>query len=201
MRSVEGSQVGRGARNRDEGAHPRSGVLGVVLRVGVKGAVPNEGGLPKPAVPEALVTRDGLRGDYNHYRQEELHGDPDSAVLLLPQETIDELNRDGWPVAPGDFGENFTMRGVPPASLGPGLSLSIGAAEVTISRRCDPCRNLFALPYVGNEKGPGFLRATLIRRGWYARVVREGIVRVGDPIRSANGAPPPGPNRSGPGRA
>jgi MOSC domain-containing protein YiiM len=160
---------------------------GTVERIGVKGAVPNETGLRKPAVPSAHVRSAGLDGDYNHYRQEEMHGDPDSAVLLLTAETIEELNQEGWPVRPGDMGENLTVRGLPSGALGVGSRLSTGEVEIEISRTCDPCRNLFELPYVGAEKGPAFLKATNGRRGWYARVRREGAVRVGDRIELLGG--------------
>ena len=155
---------------------------GSVERIGVKGRDPNETGLVKPSVASAQIRTGGLDGDHNHYRQEELHGDADSAVLLLAAETIESLNHDGWPVRPGDLGENLTVRGLPAELLGPGTRLSVGEAEIEISRTCDPCRNLYGLPYVGLERGPAFLRAALGRRGWYARVGREGVVRVGDRI-------------------
>ncbi|MCI4351295.1 MAG: MOSC domain-containing protein [Thermoplasmata archaeon] len=159
-------------------------MVATIRRVGVKGEIAQERGLPKPSVPQALVTVRGLDGDYNRYRQEELHGDPDSAVLLIAEETLRELQQEGWPVAPGDLGENFTLGGLDPSLFTPGLRLGMGAAEVQVSRRCDPCRNLFALPYIGDARGPEFLRATLVRRGWYARVLREGVVRVGDLVRA-----------------
>ncbi|MCI4318972.1 MAG: MOSC domain-containing protein [Thermoplasmata archaeon] len=166
-------------------------MTGTVERIGVKGDVPNETGLPKPSVAYATVRAPGLDGDYNHYRQQELHGDLDSAVLLLTAETLEELNRDGWPVKPGDLGENLTVRGLPVDSLGPGARLAAGEVEIEIRRSCDPCRNLFGLPYVGSERGPAFLRATLGRRGWYGRVLREGSVRVGDRIEVVRPRDPP----------
>ena len=53
---------------------------------------------------------------------------------------------------------------------------------VQIARTCDPCRYLYTLPYVGNEKGPGFIKTMLGRRGWYAKVVQEGEVKKSDSI-------------------
>ena len=61
----------------------------------------------------------------------------------------------------------------------------VDSATVTrsgVSRACDPCTNLYLLPYVGKSKGPQFLKVMLGRRGWYARVLEEGSVRAGDPI-------------------
>ena len=54
-----------------------------------------------------------------------------------------------------------------------------GGVELEISKRCDPCVVLYGLPYVGQERGPGFVRTLRGRRGWFARVTRGGMVRVG----------------------
>lgn len=155
---------------------------GRVVRVGVKRETPGERGLPKPSVPSAQVTPSGLEGDFNRYRHEEIHDDPDSAVLLMPCETLEEIARDGWPVSPGDFGENLTTAGVPYECLRAGRRVRVGPVELVLTRPCDPCSNLYLLPYVGAERGPAFLKATLGRRGWYARVARGGPVRVGDRV-------------------
>jgi MOSC domain-containing protein YiiM len=61
----------------------------------------------------------------------------------------------------------------------PGARVRAGAVELEISKRCDPCVVLYGLPYVGQERGPGFMRTLRGRRGWFARVVRGGVVRVG----------------------
>ncbi len=155
---------------------------GFVYRLGSKGKRAGERGLPKPEVGQAEILAEGLEGDYNVYRQTERAGDPAMALLLIPLETIEALNRDGWPVRPGDLGENVTTRGVRYEELRPGRRFRIGSAVVEISKACDPCTNLYTLPYVGDAKGPAFLRATLGRRGWYARVVTPGRTRRGDPV-------------------
>ncbi|MFN9577181.1 MAG: MOSC domain-containing protein, partial [Gemmatimonadota bacterium] len=48
------------------------------------------GGVPKRAVSEARVTRDGLVGDWQLDRKH--HGGPDRAVCLLSAELIARLN-------------------------------------------------------------------------------------------------------------
>ena len=141
----------------------------------------------------AFVTFAGVRGDYNVYRQEELGGDPDSALLIFPSETISELNSEGWPVRPGDLGENLTPSGVPYSSFAAGKTFTAGEVTFQISRACDPCDNLLTLPYLGAKRGPAFLKTMLGRRGWYARVLKEGRVRRGDPL--AEGAPGPSPSQ------
>ena len=156
--------------------------MGRLLQINVKGRTAREVGLPKRSVPSAHVTAQGLDGDFNRYRHDQLADDPDSAVLLLPVETMRALDREGWPVRPGDLGENLTTEGLPYEALGPGRALRVGAVRLEVTRACDPCTNLYALPYVGAERGPAFLRAMLGRRGWYARVTRPGPIEVGDAV-------------------
>lgn len=155
---------------------------GRVVQVNRKSPVPGERGLPKVPVGEARITRAGLDGDFNVYRHEVSRDDPRMAVLLVPLETLEEFQREGWPVRPGDLGENLTTSGIPYEAFVPGRRFRVGEAVVEISKPCTPCENLFLLPYVGNDRGPEFLRVTLGRRGWYASVVREGRVRPNDPI-------------------
>ena len=157
---------------------------GQVRSVHLKPETHGERGLPKLTVPKLELTRSGVSGDFNRYRHEEKHDDEAMALLLLPEETLDELVAEGWPVGPGHLGENVTTRGVHYAEFWPGRRFRVGEAEVVITKACDPCDNLYLLPYVGSSKGPEFLRTTLGRRGWYARVAHGGWVRPGDEIRS-----------------
>ena len=160
---------------------------GTVRRLGAKAKVAGEHGLPKPELLEARVTVRGVEGDYNLYRETSKAGDPAMALLLIPEETLEGLNREGWPVRPGDLGENITTSGIAYERLAPPRRLQIGEAVVETTKPCEPCDNLYLLPYVGRERGPAFLKATLGRRGWFARVVREGNVRRGDRIEPVDG--------------
>lgn len=157
-------------------------VAGRVHRLSRKPQTPGERGLPKPEVPEARITVQGLEGDYNVYRHDEAHDDPAMAILIMPLETLNELDREGWPVRPGDVGENITTAGLPYDAFAPGTRFRVGDVLLEISKPCTPCDNLYRLPYVGAERGPAFLKATLGRRGWYARVLREGTVRTNDRV-------------------
>lgn len=103
----------------------------------------------------------------------------------MPVEMIRSLNAEGWPIGEGDIGENVTTEGIPYSEFHPGDRFRVGEAVLEVSKPCVPCTNLYLLPYVGDEKGPGFLKTMLDRRGWYASVVREGRVRSGDPIERA----------------
>jgi MOSC domain-containing protein YiiM len=179
MSSVEGFSL----RKEEVVALSEMGaVRGRIHEIHRKPEVPQEHGLPKPAVPEARLTREGVEGDFNRYRHEEKRDDPDMAVLIVPLETLRELNAEGWPVQPGDLGENLTTQGISNDAFVPGRKFRVGETVVEVSKECTPCTNLYLLPYVGTARGPAFLQAMLGRRGWYARVLQEGRVQARDPV-------------------
>ena len=155
---------------------------GRVFRLHRKPETPGERGLPKFSEAGLTVTLDGVAGDFNRWRTEERAGERTYALLVVPLETIEELQRDGWPVQPGDLGENVTTVGVPYSAFQPPSRFRLGTVVAQTSKACTPCVNLYTLPYVGREKGPAFLKATLGRRGWYAEVVEPGVIRVGDGV-------------------
>lgn len=150
-----------------------------ISRLGTKPKVAGEVGLPKRAVAALRFTAAGAEGDYNHYRTTELGGDPDQAVLVVTEDLLAQLTSEGWPVQPGDLGENLTLRGVAESALSAGVVLEAGAVRVLLTKPCEPCTNLYALPYVGQRDGPAFLKATVGRRGWYGRVVAPGEIQTG----------------------
>lgn len=141
--------------------------------------VSKKGGLPKTSVPRVLVEKSGLSGDYNRYRAEKLKGDPTSAVLLLPSETIEEFALKGYEIGPGSMGENFTLNGVRYDELSIGRRLLLGKEKdgviVRIERVCEPCDELLVY-------GKDFPRVTTGKRGMYSSVEREGYVSAGDPV-------------------
>ena len=170
---------------RATGYMPKTGcgaMDGTVLELHRKAERPGERGIPKPSTPEVEILENGVGGDFNRYRHERKADDPTSAVLLIPMETIAALRQEGWPVAPGDLGENITTSGIPYAAFRPGTRVRAGQAELEVTRPCDPCEYLYGLPYVGPGRGPSFVRTLLHRRGWYCRVRTPGRVRAGDPI-------------------
>jgi MOSC domain-containing protein YiiM len=101
----------------------------------------------------------------------------------MPTEMIQKLNQEGWPVKPGDLGENFTTTGIEYNGFQPGDQFYFGEAIIEITKGCNPCQNLTVLPYVTEKRGSEFIRTMLNRRGWYGKVVREGIVNKGDAIQ------------------
>ena len=158
-------------------------MTGTVLQVNVKSQVPGERGLPKYPVKRCFATEKGLDGDHNVFRQTKKKWNNDMALLVYPVETIKELNQEGWPVKPGDVGENLTVKGYAHDMFKPGQQYKAGNATIEISLECDPCTNLGLLPYVGQEQVKTFMNTIMHRRGWYARIIKQGDIRPGDPFK------------------
>jgi MOSC domain-containing protein YiiM len=155
---------------------------GTVYQVNRKPETPGERGIPKAPVEEAVVTVEGVVGDFNRWRHEKSNDSPDSALLILPLEIIRDLQTD-WPVEPGHLGENVTTQGMAYSDFAPGRRFRIGEVEVQITKQANPCALLYPLPYAGEENGPALLETLVDRRGWRARVLKEGTIRPGDPIK------------------
>jgi MOSC domain-containing protein YiiM len=106
-------------------------------------------------------------------------------VHLIAAELHQELGARGYPVAPGEMGENVTTRHVDLLALPAGTRLHLGAAAVVeLTGLRNPCRQLDGLH-------PGLMGAvldraadgSLVRRaGVMAIVVVGGEVRTGDPV-------------------
>lgn len=149
---------------------------GRVLAVNV-----SAGGVPKRPVPQARATRLGLEGD--RQRDATVHGGPHRAVSLLGIEAIRRVAAEGHPIAPGTTGENLTTEGFDVSSLPPGTRLEIGKEVVLeLSWPANPCRTIrhsfrdLRFGRLGAAAHPADSRM-------YARVIAEGLVRPGDPIR------------------
>lgn len=114
-------------------------------------------------------------------------------VHLLHAELHDELSAAGFPLLPGQIGENVTMRGVDLLALPTGARLHLGAtAVVEVTGLRNPCLQLEGVY-------PGLMAATLgrgedgnlIRKaGVMGVVVAAGEVRPGDPIHVELPPPP-----------
>jgi MOSC domain-containing protein YiiM len=140
----------------------------------------SNGGVPKRAVPEGRITREGIAGDWQTNRKH--HGGPDRAVCLLSAEVIAQLTAEGHPIHPGSTGENLTVSGLAWPALVPGVRLVAGEAELEIVSYAAPCKTIresFAegrFERLSQKVHPGESRV-------YARVLREGTVRPGDAVR------------------
>ncbi|MBI2151748.1 MOSC domain-containing protein [Candidatus Woesearchaeota archaeon] len=153
-----------------------------IYQINIKPLTADERGIPKMSVDSVVLRTEGVSGDYNKYRMEKKKGNLDKAVMLLPVETLNDLRKEGWPVAPGHLGENFTTIGIPYSSFKIGEIYEIGQVKIEITEPSQPCNNLSVLSYVGEEKIKDFMRTLIGRRGWYAKVLIEGKVEKGDSI-------------------
>ena len=139
------------------------------------------GGVPKRPVESAHVTLLGVEGDA--HRDLEHHGGPDRALCIFSVERIRAMQAEGHPIAPGSIGENLTVEGLDWDAVTPGSRLLLGGGVVAeVTRYTSPCGNItpfFAggdYSRVSQKRHPGDSRV-------YARVLREGSISVGDPVR------------------
>jgi MOSC domain-containing protein YiiM len=139
------------------------------------------GGVPKRPVASARVTTMGVQGDAQRNRRH--HGGPERALCLFSEERIRALRAEGHPIQPGSIGENLTIEGIDWSRVTPGICLQLGDDVVAeITRYTSPCFNIRASFRDGDEsrvsqkRHPGDSRV-------YARVLREGTITTGDPVR------------------
>jgi len=140
----------------------------------------SNGGVPKLPRDAAEVRFSGLTGD----RQRDLryHGGPTRAVSLYCVELIAALQAEGHRLVPGAIGENLTLGGVAWELMVPGATLAVGDALLELTSYAAPCTNLLRCFRDGRFKRV----SQKVHPGWsrlYARVLREGSIRLGDPVR------------------
>ena len=109
-------------------------------------------------------------------------------VHLIHGELLDELADKGFAVAPGELGENVTVRGIDLLGLPEGAVLALGdAARVRVTGLRNPCVQI-------DRFQKGLMAATLDRApdgslvrkcGVMAVVETGGVVRAGDAVRVA----------------
>ena len=107
-------------------------------------------------------------------------------VHFLPGELFDDLARAGFPVTPGDLGENVTTRGVDLLHLPKGTRLHLGSeAVVEITGLRNPCPQIEAFrpgllaQVLGHDENGALVR----KAGIMGIVLHGGDVSVGDALR------------------
>ena len=133
-------------------------MAGRVIELHRKAEVAGEHGLPEPSVHEAFVSRSGLVGDFNRFRHEEKKDDPAMALLLVPRETLAELSREGWPVRPGDLGENLTTEGIGYDAFVPGRGSGRARRPLRSRRPAHRATISSSSPTSALPEGPNFSR-------------------------------------------
>jgi MOSC domain-containing protein YiiM len=153
-----------------------SGRTGVIISINI-----SNGGVPKKAIDDAQVSRLGLVGDAHN--DVFGHGGPDRAVCVYPIELIRSLRKEGHAIDVGTSGENLTVEGIDWDLVVPGARIRCGdGVELEVASYTNPCKtnkDSFAegeFKRISQKVNPGWSRV-------YARVVSEGKIRRGDPIR------------------
>jgi MOSC domain-containing protein YiiM len=157
-------------------------VTGAIIQVSI-----SRGGIPKRAIPEGTLTPVGIEGDAHAHPN--IHGGPQKAVLLMTAEGVDELVARGYPVYYGAMGENLTTRGLDRRLLRAGQRFRMGTALIELTEIRVPCatqdiygpalkRDVYdAAVKAGDVTSPRWAMS-----GFYAAVIRPGVVRSGDEI-------------------
>jgi len=140
----------------------------------------SDGGVPKRPVLEAVITTTGVEGD--RQRNLNVHGGLDRALCLFSQDLIERLQGEGHSIEAGSSGENLTIAGLEWEKLELGDRLQIGPdVQIEIMSYTIPCDQnaqwFLDRDYkrVSQKKNPGWSR-------FYAKVLREGVVRPGDAV-------------------
>jgi MOSC domain-containing protein YiiM len=147
------------------------------------------GGLPKwPIAGPVMMSDAGIEGD--RQRNLKVHGGPNKAVLMISAEFVDELAGTGYPVGYGSLGENLTVGGLDRTLWRKGQRYRVGPdAVIELTTLRSPCFNLDVFgPAIKSEVYDLRCRAGDVtspnwaRGGFYARVVRPGLVMAGAPV-------------------
>lgn len=163
--------------------------MGAVLSVNV-GAVAEfragrgrwSGIVKAPVTGRVAVCGVNLEGDEQHEHRH--HGGPDQAVYAYARESYDWWQSElGRPIADGMFGENLTLQGVDTEAALIGERWAIGTTVLEVTGPRIPCLKLQT-----RMGEPKFIKrfAAARRPGAYLRIVQEGELAAGDPVRIAS---------------
>ncbi len=143
------------------------------------------GGIPKRPIAEAEVTPEGIRGD--SWAHPQIHGGPRQAVLLITSEGIEELIAQGYPLFAGALGENLTLAGLNRREIRIGQRYRVGEVLIELTKVRSPCSTLDIYGpsikeaiYDPEVKAGDVTSPRWGLSGFYARVLRGGIVRPRD---------------------
>jgi MOSC domain-containing protein YiiM len=154
-------------------------IIGMPREINHRGQKVTTGIFKLPVAGPVWLGRLNLAGDGQADLR--VHGGADKAVYLYPFEHYafwaGELGRHGF--SHGQFGENFTTRGLREDEVSIGDVFQIGAARVQVTQPRTPCFKL-GIRMGDNNFPTRFVTAN--RTGFYLRVLEEGMVKAGDAI-------------------
>ncbi len=127
-------------------------------------------GIPKTNVNSVkLIENWGIEGDVhagNWHRQ----------ISLLAIESIEKMRNKGLNVRPGAFAENITTEFLNLPKLNVGDKIIIGEVQLEITQIGKECHSKCAIYYRAGD-------CVMPREGIFAKVVKGGIIKVGDEAR------------------
>ena len=143
----------------------------------------SQGGVPKTPVKQLMIETHGCLGD----RQNDVkhHGGLDKAVCILQSEIIQKLNLAGHPIYPGSTGENILISGINLGIINPGSVVEFPHLQVEITQAAPPCRTIKESFIDGDFTNISHHKYPYQTR-WYAKVIKQGIVRLGDSVKVVN---------------
>ena len=157
-------------------------MTGCIVQINV-----SPGGIPKRPIAEAEVTPAGIRGD--SWAHPQIHGGPTQALLLITSEGIQELIAQGYPLHAGALGENLTVAGLDRREMRVGQRYRAGEVLLEITKVRAPCSQLDVYGpaikqavYDAQVNAGDFSSPRWGLSGFYARVLRAGVVRPRDTI-------------------
>jgi MOSC domain-containing protein YiiM len=147
-----------------------------------KGRTERTGIFKFPAEAAEQVTKRGLQGDVIVSKKH--HGGPDQAVYIYGAADYEWWSKElGRGIAPGTFGENLTISELESAPFNIGDYIYIGDVVLQVTSPRIPC-GTFAARMEDPRWVKRFRHAE--RPGLYCRVIREGLVKAGDPVSMEN---------------
>lgn len=118
----------------------------------------------------------GIEGD--EHGEPDVHGGPEQVVLAYGAAHYASWREQPGlgRMAPGGFGENFTVEGLDETSVCIGDEWAIGEVRLQVSKPRGPCSSISRW-----WNSPELLKRVVAtgRTGWYHRVLREGVVERG----------------------
>jgi MOSC domain-containing protein YiiM len=123
----------------------------------------------------------GVNLDGDDQADRSVHGGPDKAVYAYAREDLDWwATKLGRPVGYGTFGENLTTSGIDLAGAVIGERWAVGSAVLEVAQPRVPCFKLGIR--MGDRHFPRRFAAAG-RPGAYLRIIVEGELAAGDPLR------------------
>jgi len=135
-------------------------------------------GTRKKTIPEVTLKIDhGLEGDAHA-------GDWHRQVSLLASESIEYMRAKGLDVTFGDFAENIATEGIDWKTIPVGTKVRLGEdALVEITQIGKVCHKKCAIYYQAGD-------CIMPKEGIFAKVLKEGTIKVGNQIRILESAEP-----------